>query len=200
MKTLIALSLSLFTVMASAQNKPTTAVPSVYKVNPAASKIEWTGKKITGAHNGTLTIKSGNIVVTNDLITAGEIVVDMNTITVSDIPAKEEGNGKLVGHLNSPDFFDVTKFPEAKLVIKSSKKVAKGLEVSGDLTVKGKTNPITFVTALTKNDKGIKLKSDLNVDRTKYDVKYGSGSFFKGLGDKAINDEFALNVEVAASL
>lgn len=199
MKTLLALSLSLFTVVASAQNKPTTAVPTVYKVNPASTKIEWIGKKITGQHNGTLTAKSGNIVVTNDLITGGEVVVDMNTIAVSDIPVKEEGNGKLVGHLKSPDFFDVAKFPESKIVIKSSKKVAKGLEVTGDLTIKGKTNPITFVANLVKSDKGINVKSEFNVNRTKYDIKYGSGSFFKGLGDKAINDDFTLTVDVAAA-
>lgn len=199
MKTFLALSLSMFTVLASAQTK-TAAAPATYKVNPTASKIEWVGKKITGSHNGTIAAKNGNIVVTGDLVTGGEVVVDMNTITVTDIPAKEEGNGKLVGHLKSPDFFDTAKFAESKLVIKSSKKVAKGLEVTGDLTIKGKTNPVTFVASLVKSDKGINLKSEVNVNRTKYDIKYGSGSFFKGLGDKAIHDDFTLNVDVAASL
>jgi polyisoprenoid-binding protein YceI len=195
MKTLITMLLALTTTLtAVAQDKPITAS---YKVD-SASPVKWVGKKITGQHNGNVSVKSGTLTFTGDLLTAGEVNVDMNTITVADIPAADEMNGKLAGHLKGPDFFNVAKYPDAKLTILSSEKTKTGLKIKGTLTFIGKTNPIEFDAVVTKTATSVNTKSDVSIDRTKWDLKYGSGSFFKGLGDKAINNEFLLSVDLTA--
>lgn len=195
MKTIAAMLLALTTTVAVAQNKP---VATAYKIDSAASSIKWVGKKVTGQHEGTLAVKDGSFTFTGDVLTAGEVNVDMNTLAVTDIPATDESNGKLVGHLKSPDFFNVAKNPTAKLVITGSEKTAAGLKVKGNLTFNGKTNPITFDAKVVKTDASVNTKADVAIDRTKWDLKYGSGDFFKGLGDKAINNEFTISVDITA--
>lgn len=189
MKTLLAAVLAISTTAAFAQT---------YKVDTKTTKITYVGKKVTGEHTGNVTAKSGSLTFNGDVITAGEVVADMNTITSTDITDKGT-NEKYVGHIKSADFFDVAKYPEAKIVIKSSKKTDKGLEVTGDLTFVGKTNPVTFlVTDVKKTDAAVSAKSNLTINRTKWGLVYGSGSFIKGLGDKAINDEFTLAIDLSA--
>jgi polyisoprenoid-binding protein YceI len=199
MKFILALALSLSSVVALAADKPMT---ESFKVDSSSTKIGWLGKKITGQHNGNIALKNGTLVFNGDLITSGEAVVDMKTISVSDIPTdtkeNKETNTKLVTHLSSPDFFDVSKYPESKLVIKSSEKTDKGLLVKGDLTMIGKTKPVEFVMVVAKSGNEVKAKSEIVIDRTKWDLKYGSGSFFKGLGDKAINNDFTLSIDLTA--
>jgi polyisoprenoid-binding protein YceI len=199
MKNVLALSLSLMTAAAFANNKPMT---ETFKIDSSATKVGWLGKKVTGQHNGNISVKNGALTFTGDAMTAGEIIVDMKTITVTDIPTdtkeNKETNAKLVGHLSNADFFDSAKHPESKLVIKSSEKTDKGLKVKADLTMLGKTKPIEFLATITKSDKEVKAKSDIVIDRTQWDLKYGSGSFFKGLGDKAINNEFTLSIDLTA--
>lgn len=183
------------TLSAFAADKPMTAT---YKLDNAATSVKWIGKKIMGEHSGNVSTKEGFLTLNGDVITAGEITVDMSTITCTDIPATDEYNAKLVGHLKSPDFFNVEKFPTAKLVIKSSEKTKKGLKIKGDLTFIGKTNPIEFEAAVTNAKGAFNAKSDVVLDRTKWDLKYGSEDFFKGLGDKAIKNEFTLSVNITA--
>lgn len=196
MKTLIAAVFAMSTTMgAMAQDKP---MATTYNVDPAASKITYVGKKVTGEHTGNVTVKSGTLTFKGEELTAGEVTVDMNSLTSTDITDKE-ANAKYVGHMKSEDFFNTAKYPESKLIIKSSKKTAKGLEVTGDLTMVGQTKPVTFtVTDLKKTDSSVTAKSNLTLNRTNWGLKYGSGSFFKGLGDKAINDEFTLAIDVTA--
>lgn len=169
-----------------------------YKVDPQTSKVTYVGKKVTGQHTGNVTVKSGNLVVDGDKLSGGEVVVDMNSLTSTDLTDKDY-NAKYVGHMKSPDFFNTEKFPESKLVIKSSKKTDKGLEVTGDLTMIGQTQPVTFtVTDWKKTDSMVSGKSNLTLNRTKWGLKYGSASFFKSIGDKAIHDEFTLAVDLTA--
>lgn len=195
MKTLMAVVIAVSATGAFAQNKPMT---QTYNVDTAATKIVYVGKKVTGQHTGNVTAKSGNLTFAGETISAGEVVVDMNSMTSTDI-TDAEMNGKYLSHMKSPDFFDTAKFPESKIVIKSSKKTAKGLEVTGDLTMIGQTQPVTFlVTDLKKTDSAVSAKSNVTLNRTKWGLKYGSGSFFKGLGDKAINDEFTLAIDLSA--
>lgn len=189
MKTLAAMLLALSTTFAFAQS---------YKIDSPASSIKWVGKKVTGQHTGTLAVKAGTLTFTGDVLTAGEVNVDMNTLAVTDIPASDEDNGKLVGHLKSPDFFNVAKYPDAKLVITGSTKTKDGYKVKGNLTFLGKTNPIEFDAKIVKTDASVNTKADVAINRTKWDLKYGSGSFFKSLGDKAINDEFTISVDITA--
>ena len=162
------------------------------KVNPTKSEITWLGKKVTGEHSGTIQVKSGQLELNGNTITDGEFVVDMTTIKDTDL-TDAEWNAKLVGHLKSDDFFAVEKYPEAKLVItQKASFTGNKATVTGDLTIKGKTNPVTFV--VTKD--GNTYKADITIDRSKYDVRYGSKSFFDNLGDKVINDEFDLTVSL----
>lgn len=191
MKTLVAAVIALSTVGAFAQT---------YNVEPSKSQITYVGKKVTGEHTGNVTIKSGSITLKGEEITAGEFVADMNTLTSTDL-TDQEYNNKYVTHMKSPDFFDTAKYPTASLKIKSSKKTAKGLEVKGDLTMIGQTKPVSFiVTDIKKTDSTFSGKANLALNRTLWGLKYGSNSFFKGLGDKAIHDEFTLAVEIAANV
>ncbi|MFH4965579.1 YceI family protein [Gaetbulibacter sp. M235] len=151
------------------------------------SKLVWKGYKVAGSHEGTIAIKSGSLSFSDEKLVGGEFVVDMTTLVSTDLEG--EYKGKLEGHLKSDDFFGVANFPTATLVFKDVKATGKNsYSVTGDLTIKGKTNPITFSISIY----GSKATATLKVDRTLYDVKYGSASFFDGIKDKAIYDEFDL--------
>ncbi|HEY4618836.1 MAG TPA: YceI family protein [Flavobacterium sp.] len=176
----LALVVVLSTLSVTAQTK---------KVNASESTINWVGKKVTGQHEGTVNLKDGALVFTGKKLTGGTFTVDMTSLTATDL--KGEYQGKLNGHLKSEDFFGTEKFPASTLVFKTIAAKSKNLyAVTADLTIKGKTNPVTFDIAVNGNTASTKF----NVDRTKYDIKYGSGSFFDNLGDKAISDEFELAV------
>lgn len=161
------------------------------KVDPEKSKVKWTGSKIGGSHNGEIRLKSGEMEIKGDQIVKGNFVMDMSTITNTDLEDKGS-NQKLVGHLKSDDFFGVEKYPTSTLVIKNSTKFTNNkAKVTGDLTIKGKTQEVTFdVNRVNKNT----YTSKIEVDRSKYDVRYGSKSFFDNLGNKAIDDNFTLDV------
>ncbi|TYP98154.1 polyisoprenoid-binding protein YceI [Tenacibaculum adriaticum] len=152
-----------------------------------SSKVVWKGYKVTGSHEGTITLKSGSLSFEKEKLTGGEFVIDMTTIASTDLSG--EYKGKLEGHLKSDDFFGVEKFPTATLIFTNVKAKGKNsYTITADLTIKGKTNPVSFEISIYGN----KATTSLKVDRTKYDVKYGSTSFFDGLKDKAIYDEFDL--------
>lgn len=170
------------------------------KIDATASKLEWMGKKITKQeHKGTINIKSGDVAFKGKTLVGGEFVVDMKTIKDMDL-TDAEYNKKLVGHLNSEDFFATEKHAEAKLVIKSVKETAPGkADVTADLTIKGTTLPVNFPAEIAwQGDKKVTAKGKLVVDRTKYGIKYNSGKFFKDLGDKLIDDNFELSFELTA--
>ena len=165
------------------------------KVNPDKSNVEWIGKKIGSQHNGNIKRKNGSFEIQGDKITAGNFVMDMTSITNSDV--KDEGyNKKIVGHLKSDDFFGVEEFPTASLIVTESSKFSNGkATVTGDITIKGKTENISFDVEKTGNEYTAKM----DVDRSKFDVRYGSKSFFNNLGDKAIDDIFTLHVKLVAN-
>jgi polyisoprenoid-binding protein YceI len=151
------------------------------------SKVTWKGYKVTGSHEGTIAIQSGTLKFEADVLVGGEFVIDMTSITNVDLQG--EYKDKLEGHLKSDDFFGVEKFPTATLVFKNVEVAGKNsYKVTGDLTIKGKTNPVTFDFSVY----GSKANATLKIDRSKYDVKYGSSSFFDNLKDKVIYDEFDL--------
>ncbi|RXP45858.1 YceI family protein [Lutibacter sp. HS1-25] len=155
------------------------------------STVVWKGYKVTGSHEGTVKIENGFLVFKEDKLTGGEVTINMKSIITTDLEG--EYKGKLEGHLKSDDFFSVEKFPTATLVFNQVKSTGKNsYEVTGDLTIKGKTNPITFVLSVYGN----KASASLKVDRAIYDVKYGSTSFFDNLADKAIYDDFDLVVDL----
>lgn len=163
------------------------------EVNPETSIVKWTGKKIGGSHHGEIEVKSGYLEFNNEQITAGEILIDMNSITNKDLES-EEYNQKLVGHLKSDDFFGVEKYPTSSFVVTKATKFTDGkASVTGKLTIKGKTEELTFNVVKS----GESYNALVEVDRSKFDVRYGSNSFFDNLGDKAINDIFTLDITLA---
>ncbi len=156
------------------------------------STLKWHGEKVTGEHDGFIKLKEGRMEIMNDQIAKGRFVIDMTSITNTDL-TDPTWNKKLVDHLKSDDFFGVAKHPEAVIeIVKSSKFVNNEATVDANLTIKNITHPVTF--KVKRN--GSAYVAEIKVDRSKYDVRYGSGSFFEGLGDNLIYDEFTLNVNI----
>ncbi|MEM6261696.1 MAG: YceI family protein [Bacteroidota bacterium] len=177
-----------------------TASPLVktnYTVNTKESKVEWKGEKVTGEHFGTINIKSGNLNYEDGKLTGGKIIVDMTSIVCTDLE-NADYRAKLEGHLKSPDFFGVESHPEAVLEI--TKVYAQGTpdkyKVIGNLTIKEATKEIKFYATAKEEDKKVTGNAEIVIDRTDFDVRYGSGSFFDNLGDKTIYDEFTLKVNL----
>ena len=184
MKNLKTIAIALFVAVASISVNAQTK-----KIDVKTSTIKWVGKKVTGEHSGTVNFKDGAVVFKGKKLTGGSFTVDMTSLTSTDLTG--EYQGKLNGHLKADDFFGTEKFPTAKLVFKTiGAKTTDVYTVTADLTIKGITKPVTFDVAVSGNSATTAFK----VDRTKYDIKYGSGNFFEGLGDKTINDDFELAV------
>ena len=172
----------------------TVAMGQTKKLHLQASNLQWEAKKIVGAaHQGTLTFSSGEFTYKNNELIGASFVVDMNTLTVTDEDMDAKGKAKLEGHLKSDDFFAVKKFPTATLKLKTVTKTQAGYKAEGDLTIKGITKPVT-VELLRTAVEG--FASTVVINRTEYDIKYGSGSFFSNLGDKAIEDNFTIHAFV----
>ena len=166
-------------------------------VDTGSSSINWKGFKPTGEHFGTVKVKKGTFTVNDNKIVDGEFEIDMNSIVVLDIPSDESSNAKLVKHLKSDDFFGVKKYPTATFEITSIDVKADKTLVKGNLRIKEKTHPVSFSASVTIDGNNIHLKSDtFTIDRSKWDIKYKSQSFFGDLGDKFISDDMELSVEV----
>ena len=184
-----------------------TADAVTYNAVAADSKIDWVGGKVSGdQHTGTITLKEGQVFVTNNAVTGGKFTIDMNSIVVTDITDAEMKAG-LEGHLkgataeNADHFFNVSKFPTAAFEItKVSEENGKQM-VEGNLTIKEATHAIKFPATVTVTDADVTIASDeFEIDRTKFAVNYNSGSVVKDLaGDKVINDNIKLKISVKAT-
>lgn len=163
------------------------------------SIVKWNASKVTGKHNGTVNIKDGTLYVQNGQVTGGNFNIDMNTITVSDLTG--ESNQKLTGHLKSNDFFSVESNPTANFAITEIGPGTNGFTntIKGNLTIKGITKPIQFPANIQVNNGKVTANANFNIDRTEYDIKYGSGKFFEGIGDKAIHDNFNIDLNLVTN-
>lgn len=169
-----------------------TLLAQSYTVDTKKSTLKWTGKKVAGEHYGYINLKSGSFEVKKNKIVSGTFEIDMKSITNTDLES-EEYNAKLVGHLKSDDFFGVEKHPTAKLAVTESSPFKNNeAKVMGKLTIKDITHPVEFT--VKKSTDG--YMTTIVVDRSKYDVRYGSGSFFDNLGDNMIYDEFTMEVNI----
>lgn len=189
-KSIAMAALVLLAVQATSQN---------FTVQKEASTVAWEGKRVASGHNGTIEFKSGTMRVNNGQITTGVFEIDMTTIKCTDI-TDANSNQRLVNHLNSDDFFSVNTHPTSRLTITGVKQVSgNNYEFTGNLTIKGITHPITF--NATSEVAGSKLTASgkMVVDRSKYDVRFGSGRFFENLGDRMILDEFTLDFSLVAN-
>ena len=168
---------------------------STFKVDTQKSIILWNGKKVTGEHSGTIKLAGGTLSLSGTNLTQGSFTIDMSTITSTD-----GAGARLEGHLKADDFFGVEKFPTANFVITKVTPAAGKLTVSGNLTIKGITKALSFpATLAVKGNSLTAVAKGVKVDRTKYDIRYGSKSFFDSIGDKAIDDEFTLDITLVAS-
>jgi len=164
-----------------------------FEIVSTKSNIDWVGRKVTGAHHGTIAIKEGKLVLTGGKLTGGKFIIDTTSIKILDItdPAT---NGQFAGHLASDDFFAIEKYPEATLEITE----VIDNHVEGALTIKGITQPIGFDVAINIAGETLSAAGQLVIDRTDYDMKFRSGNFFKDLGDNLIYNDFDLDVSITA--
>ncbi|MCH8903580.1 MAG: YceI family protein [Bacteroidetes bacterium] len=174
----------------------TTNHVETFSIDAEKSKVFWTGTRISGSHSGTINIKKGTVSIQHNVVVSANIIIDMTTI--------EEGknNERLEGHLRSDDFFNIKEFPEASLItkkfvpIKDAGVGENNYEVTADLTIRGLTSEIKFPVSIYQS-KGIwVMEGSLIFDRSKYNIRFGSTSFFEGLGDKAISNDVVLRFSV----
>jgi polyisoprenoid-binding protein YceI len=189
-KTILNVTMALvFGAFASAATEPTEVVTKEVKTDE--STVMWKAYKVTGSHSGTVQLTAGSLNFDGNTLVGGTFTVDMTSLISTDL----EGGSKekLEGHLKSDDFFGVENHPSSTLVFTEVKATGKNsYEVTGDLTIKGITKPVTFDLSIY----GSKATASVKVDRAEYNVRYGSGSFFDNLGDKTIYDEFDLVVDL----
>ena len=195
MKTINLKSLGVFIL---ALTLTTSLFAVTQKVDVTKSTVNWTGKKVTGEHHGIIAIKEGNLEVNNGKLSSGKIVMDMQSIADLDL-TDAAYNAKLIGHLKSDDFFSVATFPTSELIVTKVDGTGNNLTITGNLTIKGITNPTTFTVVASKDGNDTVYKGTLTIDRSKYNVRYGSKSFFDNLGDKVIYDEFTLDFNLVVA-
>jgi len=202
MKKLITLA-SALSVIILLGFKTSNSHVDTYVVDTKQSNLEWYAEKVTGKHNGTILLSAGELKNNHGSLT-GSFDIDMKSIENKDIKDASM-KAKLEGHLKSADFFDVEKHPKATFVITSitaipnAKAGSDNHTIKGNLTIKGKTNPISFPAILTIMSNKVTCVGSAIVDRSKYDVRYGSKTFFADIGDKMINDEFTLKFNIVAA-
>lgn len=172
---------------------------SEYIVDTASSEIKWEGSKPTATHHGTVKLSSGTLLVHEGEIEAGNFVVDMNTITDEDLEGEYKAN--LEAHLKGTaegkegDFFNVNKYPTATFELVG----IEGNMVTGNLTIKDKTNKIEFPAGIRIDGETLTLTSEaFELDRTKWDVNFGSKSVFPSIGDKFISDTMKITIFLKA--
>ncbi len=164
-----------------------------FNIVAAKSNIDWVGRKITGAHNGTIGIKNGALTLTDGAVTGGQFTIDTKSIKILDVtdPAT---NAQFAGHLASEDFFASEKYPEASFEITG----VIGNHIEGNLTIKGITGPVGFDADVKVAGDTLAASGKVVVDRTVYGMKFRSGNFFKDLGDTLIYNDFDLDVNITA--
>jgi len=176
----------------------TVVFAETYAVNTTESEVKWTGTKLIGKHFGKIGISSGVIQFSEGQFLGGEATIDTASLTVEDLQGS--GKDKLTNHLKSADFFDVEQFPTAAIEITEVKPAGENLyDVTADLTIKNTTNPVSFQAQVERTESGVTASAIITIDRTAYDIRYGSGKFFENLGDKTIHDDFTLDVSISAA-
>ena len=177
-----------------AEQAPTTILGGKdYAINSDSSTVFWKGSKPTGdIHVGTVQIKKGILKISDSTITGGQFTIDMNSNLVTDEDMSERGKSKLKKHLTNDDFFETNNYPEATLEITSSTSDS----LKANLEIKNITKSITIPYTLSQTNKKIMASSSFSIDRTLWGVTYKSGSFFKNLADRLIDDAIQFDIEL----
>lgn len=167
-----------------------------FQIQQASSTVNWTGKKVLGLHTGSTNIANGYIEITENAVIRGEIVIDMTSITITDI-ADKKTHDEFLGHLQNDDFFSVDKFKTAKFTITGSSKIENNkFKIDGNLNIKDITHPVSFIAAVEVFTDFLHSLGEIVIDRTLYNIRYGSGKFIDNLGDKLIYDDFVLQFKL----
>lgn len=170
------------------------------EIDKRSGTIEWKGSKVTGSHNGEIDIKEGSFTFEDGKLTKAHVVIDMTSIVNHDLEDPET-NAKLIGHLKSDDFFGVKNYPEATFKSTSIEPQDSGKYlVKGNMTIKEDTNPVEFPVTVKTSKKAFRAEGSFEIDRSKYNVRYGSKSFFDNLGDKVIYDDFTISFNISESM
>lgn len=185
-KIVFVLFLSCVSTVAWAQNS------TEYLVDKVASKLNWDAQKVVGGHVGTINIKEGTLQVADNQITGGRFVIDMPSLVCTDA-------ARVTDHLKNEDFFDVEKFPTSTFVISKVEQRSGSATITGKLTIKGITKDISFPATVSVANNKLTAKATAKINRLDYDIKFRSASFFSGLGDRAIENEFTLEINLVAS-
>lgn len=171
-------------------------------VNPTTSAVAWEGKKVTGSHNGDIQIESGYINTENGLITGATVIMDMTSINTTDIEGRSKQS--LDRHLKSDDFFGVDQFPKAQFELNSINPIRStngmNFAANGTVTIKGRTAEVSFPVKVEMSEKGASISGEMVLDRSDFDVKFRSKSFFDAseLGDRLIYDDFTIGFKLNA--
>ena len=174
-----------------------------YIISNKNSEVEWIGKKLYSQHSGLINIKQGIIIINNDAIEKGEIIIDMTSIVVTDIEP-DKGGLSLANHLKDPDFFNVESYPYAYFKITDSQHLNRinndGIYfIKGELKILDIIKPYTIQIKLYPEEEYIKVIGKMEIDRTDFNITYGSDSYFDIAADRAINNIFDLNFKLIAT-
>lgn len=167
-----------------------------FQIQQSSSNVNWTGKKVLGLHTGNISIANGYIEITDNNIVSGEIQIDMTSIVITDIPDKKT-HQDFFNHLLNDDFFSVDKFKTSKLVILNSNNLENNkFRINGILTIKDISHPVSFIATVEVFTNSLHTLGEIIIDRTLYNIRYGSGKFIDNLGDKLIYDDFILQFKL----
>ena len=169
-----------------------------FQIQKASSTVNWTGKKVLGLHTGSINIANGFIEIMDNTIVGGEILIDMTSIVITDIKNKKT-NKDFLAHLLNDDFFSVDKFKIARLVLSGSRRIeGNKSKIEGILTIKDISHSANLIASLEVFTDTLHSLGEIIIDRTLYNIRYGSGKFIDNLGDKLIYDEFVLQFKLTA--
>jgi len=167
-----------------------------FQIQSASSTVNWTGKKVLGLHTGSINVEGGFLELTDGFIKSGEIKIDMTSIVITDIEDTRT-HSEFLAHLQNDDFFSVDKFKTAKLEITGSRqKESSNFEIGGNLTIKDIMHPVRFNAKVEVFTDFLHSMGEIVIDRTMYNIRYGSGKFIDNLGDKLIYDDFVLQFKL----
>lgn len=194
-KILLSALLSILTILAFATKPHIVNV----QINTEESSIRWIGSKITESHEGTVNILKGSLAIDHGKLAGGMITIDMNSISCTDIES-EKYRLKLDKHLKDEDFFSTKEFPLAEIkILRAVKGKGDAYKILAELTIKGITQPVSFEANVQINGMDFSAKANIKIDRTKWNIRYGSGRFFENLGDRMIKDEIEFEVSLLSA-
>ncbi|TAG07599.1 MAG: sulfurtransferase [Verrucomicrobia bacterium] len=175
-----------------------------WRIDPTASVIRWTGRNLFNHHEGTVQLSGGQFAIAGDHLENGTFAIDMTSIACTDIP-DQAMNQILLQHLANADFFLSSEFPEATFSVASAKPISTAtlgtpnFMIEGTLTLRGVAQPIEFPALIALNDEGqLIAQAQLEIDRTRWGISYGSGRLFAWLGKHVVNDLVALHIKIKA--